>query len=125
MAVGRSSRLTKVFSRVSRRTRTHWFFSRSLGPSSRRRGTPFISHWLNFQPGALSLSSSLTRAYWLMEAATSAAFSATPGLWGAMGTTTTCQGAMAGGRIRPSSSPWVMMMAPTRRVETPQLVWKG
>ena len=42
-----------------------------------------------------------------------------------MGTTTTWMGATAGGRIRPSSSPWVMMMAPTRRVETPQLVWNG
>ena len=51
--------------------------------------------------------------------------SETPGLWAAIGTTTTWMGATAGGRMRPSSSPWVMMIAPTRRVETPQLVWNG
>ena len=89
IAVSSSSRETKTFSRVSRRTSTHWFFSRSLGPISRRRGTPFISHWENFQPGALSLSSSFTRAYLLIFSASSAAFSETPGLWAAMGTTTT------------------------------------
>ena len=31
-------------------------------------------------------------------------------------------GAMAGGRRKPSSSPWVMITPPIRRVETPQLV---
>ena len=38
---------------------------------------------------------------------------------------TTCTGAIAGGRIRPSSSPWVMMMAPIKRLEAPQEVWNG
>ena len=61
----------------------------------------------------------------LIFSASSAAFSETPGLWAAMGTTTTWMGATAGGRSRPASSPWVIMMAPTRRVETPQLVWNG
>ena len=32
------------------------------------------------------------------------------------------RGAMAGGRRRPSSSPWVMITPPISRVETPQLV---
>ena len=33
--------------------------------------------------------------------------------------------ATAGGSTRPLSSPWVMMMAPMRRVVMPQLVWCG
>ena len=60
-----------------------------------------------------------------MEAASSCAFSSTPGLWAATGMMTTCTGAIAGGRIRPSSSPWVMMMAPIKRLEAPQEVWNG
>ena len=46
-------------------------------------------------------------------------------LWAAMGTMTTCTGAMAGGRRRPLLSPWVMMTAPMSRVVEPQEVWKG
>ena len=43
----------------------------------------------------------------------------------ATGTTTTCTGAMAGGRTRPLSSPWHIMTAPIRRVVQPQEVWWG
>ena len=43
----------------------------------------------------------------------------------AMGSTTVWMGATRGGSTRPLSSPWVMMMPPIRRVDTPQLVWKG
>ena len=41
----------------------------------------------------------------------------------AMGTTTTCMGASAGGSRSPASSPCVMMIPPMRRVETPQEDW--
>ena len=95
---GRSSNFTNCFSRVSRRTSTHWPFSISRGPTSRRTGTPFISHWANFQPGCLSESSSFTRAYLPISAASSRHLSSTPGLWAATGTMTTCTGAMAGGQ---------------------------
>ena len=40
----------------------------------------------------------------------------------AMGITTTCVGAITGGSTRPWLSLWVIMMAPIRRVLTPQLV---
>ena len=104
----------------------HCCFSMSLGPISTRRGTPFISYWANFQPGDCSLSSSFTRR----SRASSRDFSAlaasrTPGLCWAMGTTTTCTGATAGGSTRPLLSEWVMMQAPMRRVVEPQEVWKG
>ena len=56
---------------------------------------------------------------------TSCAFSMTPSLCWATGMTMTWMGAMAGGRTRPLSSPWVMMMPPIKRVETPQEVWCG
>ena len=36
-----------------------------------------------------------------------------------IGTMTTCQGATFGGRMRPLSSPCVMMTPPTSRVDTP------
>ncbi len=39
-----------------------------------------------------------------------------------MGTITAWTGASRGGSLRPESSPWTIMAAPTRRVETPQLV---
>ena len=55
-----SSIETNAFSRVSRRTTTHWFFSISLGPISTLTGTPFISYSANFQPGAWSEESSFT-----------------------------------------------------------------
>ena len=104
----------------------HCPFSMSLGPISTRRGTPFISYWANFQPADWSLSSMLTR----MPAAVrrsrrDAAASSTPSLCWAMGMTTTWVGAMTGGSTRPWLSLWVIMIAPMRRVDAPQLVWKG
>ena len=126
MAVGRSSKLDELLLAVCRDAPARTDPARCPGGQPPGAGAhPFISHWANFQPGCLSLSSSFTRAYWPMAAASSRLFSSTPGLWAATGTMTTCTGAMAGGRIRPSSSPWVMMMAPIRRLEAPQLVWKG
>ena len=47
--------LTGVFLLVSLLTRITWFFSRSLGPNSKRIGTPFNSHSWNFQPGEFSV----------------------------------------------------------------------
>ena len=60
-SVSNSSRLMKTFSPLSRRTRTHWFFSMSLGPISTRRGTPFISYSAAFQPMDWSEESILAR----------------------------------------------------------------
>ena len=54
-----------------------------------------------------------------------AAASSTPGLCMATGMTMAWMGAMRGGRTRPLLSPWVMMMPPIMRVDTPQLVWWG
>ncbi len=39
-----------------------------------------------------------------------------------IGTTTTCHCASRGGQTMPRSSPWVMISAPTIRVETPHEV---
>ena len=74
-----------------------------------------------------SLSSSLTRTPAAMRSAiTLLAVSSTSGfLCAAMGTMTTCVGAMRGGRTRPLLSPWVMMTAPIMRVVEPQDVWNG
>ena len=104
----------------------HWPFSMSLGPISTRRGTPFISYWAAFQPMDWSLSSIWAR----MPAAfrrfsRAAAASSTPSLCWATGMTMAWMGAMRGGRTRPLLSPWVMMMPPIIRVDTPQLVWWG
>ena len=69
--------------------------------------------------------SSLTRQNCLSRLYSSSAFSATPGLWVAIGTMTTWIGATAGGSTRPLLSPWVMMMAPMMRLDMPQDVWNG
>ena len=42
-----------------------------------------------------------------------------------MGTMTSCWGATLGGRTRPESSPWTMIVAPTMRVVKPQDVPYG
>ena len=98
----------------------------SLGPISTRRGTPFISYSANFQPGELSESSILERTpASFSRSRRAAAASSTPGLCAATGMTTAWTGATRGGRTRPLSSPWVMMMPPIIRVDTPQLVWWG
>ena len=121
-----SARGTVTFSPVSRRATTHCSFSMSLGPISTRRGTPFISYSANFQPGELSESSILERMPAVFSRSRrAAAASSTPGLWAATGMTTAWMGATRGGSTRPLSSPWVMMMPPIIRVETPQLVWWG
>ena len=98
----------------------------SLGPSSRRRGTPFISYSANFQPADWSEASILAR----MPAAfrrfmTASLASRTPSLCWATGMMITWVGAMRGGSTRPLLSPWVMITPPMRRVDTPQEVWKG
>mmetsp|Transcript_5330 Transcript_5330/g.22591 ORF Transcript_5330/g.22591 Transcript_5330/m.22591 type:complete len:255 (-) Transcript_5330:989-1753(-) len=116
------------FPGLSRRATTHAPFATSLGPTSIRTGTPFISQWLNFQPGELrASSSSLTRTPARFSAATiSPAAAATLSLslfFCAMGTTTTCTGASRGGSRNPASSPWVMMIPPIRRVDTPHELW--
>ena len=118
------SRGRVVFSHRSRRKAVTTRFSRSRGPISRRTGTPLSSQSLNLKPAdTVSRSSSFTRkpasfSSWVSFSQASV----TPGLWAAMGSTTTWMGARRGGRRRPRSSPWVMMMAPIRRVDTPQLV---
>mmetsp|Transcript_2186 Transcript_2186/g.8302 ORF Transcript_2186/g.8302 Transcript_2186/m.8302 type:complete len:265 (+) Transcript_2186:95-889(+) len=112
----------------SRLATTHAFLATSLGPTSTRTGTPFISHCANFHPGELRSSSStltLIPAFVRVVAMAFAA-SATAALslfFCAMGTTTTCIGASAGGSRSPASSPCVMMTPPMRRVETPQEDW--
>ena len=50
------------------------------------------------------------------------AASSTPSLCWATGMTMAWMGAMRGGRTRPLLSPWVMMMPPIIRVDTPQEV---
>mmetsp|Transcript_12468 Transcript_12468/g.53613 ORF Transcript_12468/g.53613 Transcript_12468/m.53613 type:complete len:255 (-) Transcript_12468:906-1670(-) len=112
----------------SRLATTHASLATSLGPTSTRIGTPFISHCANFHPGELrSSSSTLTLipafssvAAMALAAAATAALSL---FFCAMGTTTTCTGASAGGSRNPASSPCVMMIPPMRRVETPQEDW--
>ena len=107
MLSSRFSSGSVTFSPLSRRAQTHWPFSISRGPSSRRTGTPFISHSANFQPGELSEKSPFTRTpAALRRATTASAASVTPGLWAAIGRTITCMGATRGGRTRPLLSPW-------------------
>ena len=79
---------------------------------------------MNLKPAlTVSRSSSLTRMPAAFRSANSfSQASVTPGLWAAIGRITVWIGAMRGGRRRPRSSPWVITMAPIRRVETPQLV---
>ena len=85
----------------SRRAMQHCSFSMSLGPISTRRGTPRISYSANFQPGALSLSSSFTRTpAFSRRSFRPWAASMTPGLCWAMGRTTTWMGATRGGSTR-------------------------
>mmetsp|Transcript_35149 Transcript_35149/g.89004 ORF Transcript_35149/g.89004 Transcript_35149/m.89004 type:complete len:268 (-) Transcript_35149:864-1667(-) len=113
---------------LSRRATTQPPASTSLGPTSTRTGTPFISQWLNFHPGVCRLSAStLTRMPAPLAAASSAATaSITAGRspsFLTMGTMTTCTGAMRGGRRSPLSSPCVMMMPPIMRVDTPHELW--
>mmetsp|Transcript_13233 Transcript_13233/g.43851 ORF Transcript_13233/g.43851 Transcript_13233/m.43851 type:complete len:320 (+) Transcript_13233:290-1249(+) len=116
------------FPGLSRRATTHAPVATSFGPTSIRIGTPFISQWLNFQPGELRVSSSsFTRTPACFSVSTMcAAAKDTVSLslfFCAIGTTTTCTGAKAGGRRRPVSSPCVMMIPPISRVLTPQLDW--
>ena len=100
--------------------------SMSRGPISMRSGTPFISYSANFQPGELSLKSPFARMPAAVSVATSfSAASVTPGLCDATGTTTAWIGAISGGRRSPLSSPWVMIMPPIRRVDTPHDVCHG
>ena len=120
--VSSSSRLTTIFSPVSRRARTAWLASISFGPISTRTGIPRISASANFQPGLLSVASSLTLNP-LNLSLNSSAFSRTPSLCWAIGITITCVGAIIGGRTRPLSSPWTIIIAPIRRVVIPQDVW--
>ena len=112
------------FSSVSRRNTVTTPFSRSLGPTSRRSGTPFSSQSLNLKP-ALTVSrvSTFTRIPACFSSALSSShFSSTPPLCAAIGRITAWIGAIFGGSRSPRSSPWVMMMAPISRVLTPQLV---
>mmetsp|Transcript_3579 Transcript_3579/g.14490 ORF Transcript_3579/g.14490 Transcript_3579/m.14490 type:complete len:300 (-) Transcript_3579:645-1544(-) len=113
---------------LSRRATTTASFSTSLGPTSMRTGTPRISYWLNFQPGRsfseASMSTRTPAAFSLSVTSVAAATTASRCFsFCQMGTTTTCVGAMEGGRRSPVSSPWVMMSPPTMRVETPHEVW--
>ena len=112
-----------ALTRVSRRAANTAAFSMSLGPISRRSGTPRISYSANFHPGVwLSSASSFTR---MPAAFNSAAISSHLGstvsfqVPRGIGTITTWKGAMAGGRIKPLSSPCVMITPPIRRVDTP------
>ena len=126
MRASSSSSATVIFSPLSRRTATQWPASMSFGPISTRSGTPFISQLANFQPGLLSLKSPCARRPAAFRRATSSsAFSVTPGLCAAMGSTMTWIGAMCGGRTRPLLSPWVMIRPPMTRVDMPHEVWCG
>ena len=87
---------------------------------------PFISYSANFQPADWSESSIFTRKPALTRRSMTARLaSRTPSLCWATGMMTTWMGAMRGGSTRPLLSPWVMMMPPIMRVDTPQEVWWG
>jgi len=69
---------------------------------------------------SLSYCTRMPRAF--SSAISSAAFSLRASFGFGIGTMMTWIGASFGGSTRPSSSEWVMMRPPIRRVETPQLV---
>ena len=119
----RPSRGMGTLRRSSLRTDMNWFFSRSFGPISRRSGTPFSSHSLNFQPGdTSSLRSAFTRKAPFSSSAARLATSAMRCFSSSLfqiGTMTTCSGARRGGKLTPLSSPWAITRAPIRRVLTP------
>ena len=90
-------------------------------------GTPFNSYSANLNPGDCpSLSSNFTEIPFDLSAlAYSLAFSSTAIFSSSflkIGTITTWIGANFGGKTNPSSSLWLMIRAPIKRVETPQLV---
>mmetsp|Transcript_12762 Transcript_12762/g.42097 ORF Transcript_12762/g.42097 Transcript_12762/m.42097 type:complete len:224 (-) Transcript_12762:1057-1728(-) len=110
--------------RTSRRATTHASLATSLGPTSMRTGAPFISQKEKRQPGVFCVSeSTLTRRPAVWHTASICAAEASTASRSAsvfhMGTTTTWNGASAGGRRSPKSSPCVMITPPTIRVETP------
>ncbi len=115
----------------SRRETQSTPFSISLGPISRRTGTPFFTHSHFLAPPPRSRSSTRTRIGrpWKVRAArrpaSARAWESTAlrvsGL-GVTGRMTTCSGATRGGQMSPSSSACSMTRAPIMRVETPQEV---
>ncbi len=123
------SRSSLIFSRgmgsfvpVSLLTTSADFFSRSLGPSSMRMGTPFISHWLYFHPGRLSVSSIWMRiplsCFFRFSAAVSISFLFSSLCIGMM---TAWMGAIFGGMMSPLLSPCIPIIIPMLRVVIPQL----
>mmetsp|Transcript_93830 Transcript_93830/g.292423 ORF Transcript_93830/g.292423 Transcript_93830/m.292423 type:complete len:233 (-) Transcript_93830:1109-1807(-) len=123
--------LAAFWSAMCRRAMTNSPFLMSWGPSSMRSGTPFISQWLNFQPGVWSPSSRRTRtpaSRSLSQQRPAASATARRSSSGQpalrpTGTTTTWWQATRGGSTRPLSSPWTMIMTPMVRCVMPQEFW--
>ncbi len=108
-----------------------WPPTASRGPISTITGAPRRTQFQRFSAERIAFLSTSTRmgapkAEPLSRSAArisqKASTSASSGLSRSIGTMTIWRGAIAGGRRRPSSSPWVMITPPTMRVETPQLV---
>mmetsp|Transcript_118289 Transcript_118289/g.331318 ORF Transcript_118289/g.331318 Transcript_118289/m.331318 type:complete len:276 (-) Transcript_118289:1058-1885(-) len=125
--------LPALVSKMFRLAMTNWPFWMSMGPTSNRIGTPFISQWLNFQPGEWSDSSSLTRTpaddslpkYSMHFSRTSSRSASEEFALRPTGTMTTWKAATRGGSTRPLSSPWTMAMTPIVRCVMPQEFWKA
>src|SRR3989338_8432884 len=112
---------TNSFFPVSLLTTTICFFSRSFGPSSSRKGTPFSSHSLYLNPGVYSSLSSKCTLYSFNFFSISSHFFTTSFLVlsNKIGIITICIGAMRGGRMRPLSSPCIRIIMPILLVVIP------
>ncbi len=115
----------------SRRSRLTVPASMSRGPTSTITGAPRRTQSQRLAaalPGRVSCStrtfspSAPCAAIAVLSVSQYSSRAASLSLSRSIGSITTCCGASAGGTRRPSSSPWVMISAPTIRVETPQLV---
>mmetsp|Transcript_36748 Transcript_36748/g.118159 ORF Transcript_36748/g.118159 Transcript_36748/m.118159 type:complete len:223 (-) Transcript_36748:1209-1877(-) len=114
-----------------RRAATNLPCATSRGPTSRRSGMPLRSHSKNFGPGRrLKRWSTCTRtpADSICRTACATKPMSTACSSGALsgpceiGMTTAWMGATFGGSTSPASSEWLMMRAPTSRVDTPHEV---
>ena len=98
----------------------------SRAPTSKRIGTPFISHSLNLNPGELLLQSTSMRTPSSIRSPKNKSTYSFIFKWSSslltIGITTVCIGAIFGGIRKPLSSPCVITTPPTNLVLTPQLV---
>ena len=103
-----------------------WPAAMSRGPSSTRTGTPRSSQSTMRRPTETSVcgSSSARTPARVRSSTRRVACSSTPSPARAT-STTTWTGATRGGRRRPWSSPWTMIVAPSSRVEAPHDVCHG